>query len=318
MSENENYRLLVEIAYKYYEENLNQSTIAKEYHISRSLVSRYLTKARQLGIVEFVIHDDRFHPHHKIEEQLTKTFGLKNAVCVDSNDNENSQKKRVANAASKYLIREIQPDSIVAIAGGTTINETANSITTLTEYPDVTFVSMVGGLGDENTSLQTNFICDKFASRLKAKSKYLYAPVLVDSKEAKDVFISQTYIKNVLSQAQQADFALLGIGGDPEDSTIATAYRDHINAQGDFAELDIIGDFCYNFIDKYGNLVECEWNRRVITLGVKHIKKIPNVIGIAEGLDKIPSISAVLNAGLIDTLVTDEKTARAILNYSFE
>lgn len=318
MNENENYRLLVDIAYKYYEENLNQSVIAKKLHISRSLVSRYLTKARDLGIVEFVIHDDYFHPHHKIEELLTRNFGLKNAVCVDSNDNEHSQKKRVANAASKYLMREIQPDSTIAIAGGTTINETANSISPLSEYPDVTFVSMVGGLGDENTSLQTNFICDKFATRLKAKSKYLYAPVLVDSQEAKDVFISQTYIKSVLDKAQNADFALLGIGGDPEDSTIATAYRDHIKAQDDFADLDIIGDFCYHFMDKYGNLVESEWNCRVITLGVQHIKEIPNVIGIAEGLNKIPSIWAVLNAGLIDTLVTDEKTAHAILDYSFE
>jgi len=316
MSETENHRLLVEIAYKYYEDHLNQSQIAKEYHISRSLVSRYLTKARELGIVEFVIHDEYFHPHHSIEEQLINTFGLNDAVIVDTNEDKQTQKRRIASAAGKYLTRKLQPDSIVGLAGGTTIHETANAIPTFTEYPNVTFVSMVGGLGDEHTTMQSNFICDKFATRLNAKSKYLYAPVLVDSIEAKEVFLKQTYIKNVMTKAKNADFALLGIGGDPKDSSIATAYRDHLNAQDDFNQSEIIGDLCYNFIDKYGELVECEWNKRVISLGIDHIREIPNVIGIAGGINKVSSISAVLNAKLIDTLVTDEKTAQAILDYS--
>lgn len=318
MNDSRDLRLLVEIAYMYYEENAKQSEIAKKFNISRSLVSRYLTKAKEIGIVEIVIHDEFIHPHYKIEQKLKSKFKLKNVICVNSHDNREDQKKRVANAAGKYLIRQLKSDSVIAIAGGTTINEVANSLTTFTEYPEVTFVSMVGGIGEENKTIQSNFICDKLATKTKGKSMYLYAPVVVDSAEAKEVFINQSYINNVLDSARNADFALLGIAGNPQYSSVANAFRHHLRMQEDFNHLEIVGDLCYNFIDKHGKLVDCEWNKRVISLEIDQIKRIPNVIVVAEGKEKVESIVAVLNASLIDTLVTDEKTAQSVLEYPFE
>ena len=50
-------RLLVEIASLYYEQNKTQEEIAQKMNISRSLVSKFLAKARKEGIIEFTIND---------------------------------------------------------------------------------------------------------------------------------------------------------------------------------------------------------------------------------------------------------------------
>ena len=43
--------------------------------------------------------------------------------------------------------------------------------------------------------------------------------------------------------------------------------------------------------------------------------KIDNVILAAGGLHKVPILAAALRRGFVDTLVTDENTAVALLNY---
>lgn len=311
----ENARMLVDVAYLYYDENKKQSEIAKELNISRSLVSRYLTKAREEGIVQFVIHDEFINPYYKLEQQLKEKFHLNDVICVNSSSNKKIQQQRVATAGGKYLIQHLKNNDIVAVAGGTTINEVANSIKAPAHVSNITFVSIVGGIGEEHRNLQSNFICDQFASKTNGNSKSLYAPVIVDSIDAKNIFVSQSYIKDVLDTAKRADIALLGIGGHPKNSSIAQAYENHLNTQENFNPSEIVGDFCYRFIDKTGNFVDCEWNKRLISLEVDSIKEIPNVIAIAEGAEKLKGVLAVLKANLINTLIIDEESSRELLKY---
>jgi deoxyribonucleoside regulator len=50
-------QLLVKVARMYYLEDKNQSDIAQILGVSRPLVSKYLSDARELGIVKVHIHD---------------------------------------------------------------------------------------------------------------------------------------------------------------------------------------------------------------------------------------------------------------------
>lgn len=312
----EDMKLLVEIAYMYYDEGAKQSEIGKRYNISRSLVSRYLKKAKEYGIVEILIHDEFLHPHYELEQKIKKEFSLKDVICVESTNNRLAQKRRVANAAAKYLLKQLKNYDIVAVTGGTTVDEVANVIISPTSYPNVTFVSMTGGFGGETKHIQANIICEKLATKLGAKAEYLYAPVLVDSYEAKKVFLSQTYIRKVLNTAKNADILLTGIGGFPSYSTLANAHLDQILALTGDQYNNIVGDFCYNFIDEDGNLVDSKWHERVITLNIDEVKAIPNIIVVAEGEEKIKSIYAAIRAELIHVLITDKSTGTGLLEYS--
>ena len=66
-------RFLAKIARLYYLENLTQQNIANKLNISRTKVSRYLTKARKEKIVDIQIN----HPEEdfsKMEYQIEKKY----------------------------------------------------------------------------------------------------------------------------------------------------------------------------------------------------------------------------------------------------
>jgi DNA-binding transcriptional regulator LsrR (DeoR family) len=66
---------LAEIASLYYEESLSQSEIASRTGYSRSMVSRFLTEARQEGLVEIKVH-------HPISRRLDLERELQHNMCL--------------------------------------------------------------------------------------------------------------------------------------------------------------------------------------------------------------------------------------------
>src|SRR5699024_8774114 len=104
-------RLMTKIASLYYEEGETQSTIAKKIGVSRSLISKYLSRCREMGIVEIIIHDD-FHTVSSLENKLEKKFGLREVVCIPTTERNNS-KSQLGVAASDYLLRMIKSDQVV-------------------------------------------------------------------------------------------------------------------------------------------------------------------------------------------------------------
>jgi len=308
----EDSRLLVKVAHMYYEEGATQSQIADEVGVSRSLISKYLSKARDLGIVEIIIHDDKIHPYRQLEGKIERLYGLREVVCIPNLGGESS-KSRLGVAASKYLLRVLKDGQTVGVSAGTTLHEVAKSLTSPHSYPSVTFVPLVGGMGNERVDIHANHIVAQFAESIQAQYKLLHAPVVVDSKEAKEIFMRQNSILNVFELANRSDIAIVGIGGTPEHSTMVKSYlgQDH---KGYFDQGDVVGDICYNFINKSGQAADSSWNEKIITLDLERLKEIPLVVGVACGTEKVQAIKAALEGRLIQVLITDEETAKGLLD----
>jgi DNA-binding transcriptional regulator LsrR (DeoR family) len=296
----------------YYEEGATQSQIADEVGVSRSLISKYLSKARELGIVEIVIHDDKIHPYRQLEGKIERLYSLREVVCIPNLGGESS-KSRLGAAASKYLLRVLKNGQTVGVSAGTTLHEVAKSLTSPQSYPSVTFVPLVGGMGNERMDIHANHIVAQLAESIHAQYKLLHAPVMVDSKEAKEIFMRQNSILNVFELATRSDIAIVGIGGTPEHSTMVNSYlgQDH---KGYFDQGDVVGDICYNFINKNGHAADSSWNEKIITLDLERLKEIPLVVGVACGIEKVKAIKAALEGKLIQVLITDEETAQALLD----
>ena len=64
---------LADVARKYYIEDKKQSDIAKELGVSRPLISRMLTEAKALGLVEITIHDPWQRSAVFLEKALAKS-----------------------------------------------------------------------------------------------------------------------------------------------------------------------------------------------------------------------------------------------------
>lgn len=316
MSYSQDMRLLANIATRYYEDGAKQSDIAKEFNISRSLVSKYLTKAREIGLVEIIIHDEMIHPYKHIEDKIKRKYNLEEVICVAPTEEERL-KKKLGTTAAKYLSRIIQPNQTIGVSAGTTVHEAAENFFSKTKSDNVTFIPLVGGLGQQHSDIQANVVCQIFAKNGRANAVELHAPITVDSLEAKKVFMEQSFIKKVFEQARQVDIAIVGVGGLPVYSTMTKAYLSEKTSElaKDIEREDIVGDICYNFIDENGALVDCLWNERVMSISLADLAKIPKVIGVCGGKDKVESIHAIINGGLINTLITDETTGKMLLDF---
>src|SRR5690554_5239485 len=79
-------RILVKVAYMYYDGNMTQQEIADKLGVSRPSVSRLLQKARQSGVVEIKIsYEGSFA---KLEDALEKKFNLREAIITPTEESE--------------------------------------------------------------------------------------------------------------------------------------------------------------------------------------------------------------------------------------
>lgn len=51
-----------------------------------------------------------------------------------------------------------------------------------------------------------------------------------------------------------------------------------INQEKNDISRQLIGDISYNHFDKDGGLIDCKWNRQLMSLNIDEIKRIPEVI----------------------------------------
>lgn len=312
MSEAENTRLLVEIAHMYYDDQLTQQQIAKRLNMSRSLVSKLLTKAKELGIVEITIRDEGLHPYRTLENQMKRLFGLRDVVLVDTSRSQFA-KKRIAVDAGRYLARKLSKARYVAVSAGRVTKEIAVKFTSSALFPNVTFVPMSGGLGEERWEVQANTVCEYFAHNCGASSMQLHAPIVVDSSEARKVLMKQHFIKDVLEKARNADVAVVGIGSSLQYFELTESYLHGLDKNDEQFKGIIKGDISYNYFDERGKLIDCHWNRQLMSISLDELREIPEVICVAEELEKAESIYIAIKEKLIDTLITDVEVAKKTL-----
>ena len=75
-----------------------------------------------------------------------------------------------------------------------------------------------------------------------------------------------------------------------------------------------VGDICLHYYDKNGTPMLAEDEDPVVSMQLEQLKKCPRVVGLAGGLEKLPSIRGALKGGFLDVLITDRVTAKALLN----
>ncbi len=305
--------LLVRVAHLYYDEELTQQAIAKKLNMSRSLVSKLLAKAKEKGIVKITISDEVNRPHQSLETQLMRLFGLSEVIIVPSDSGADNQ--RLAQEAGRYLSRRLSEVTKVAVSAGRTTREIAEHLSVPKSYFHVTFIPMSGGLSEEYATIEANSVSEVFAMKCGSKSMRLHAPILVDSAQAKEILKKQHFIKNTMDAARTADIALVGIGNTFRYAEIKEAYLHGYNAGELPDSKHIKGDLSYNYFDKNGKAVDNTWNSLLIGLNLEEIRKIPEVICVADEVVKAESIYIAAKSGLIHTLITNEMVAQKVLWY---
>jgi len=306
-------RLLVKIAILYYNEKLTEQEISNRLGISRPSVSRLLKKAFEKGIVEIKINSqDDFT---SLEKEIERRYSLYEVKIVEyKQENNDILKKELGKAAANLLIRYIKNGDIIGVSWGTTIATIPKFLKVNKKYDRTLFLPLVAGLGQANYEIQPNNIAMEFAKAFGARWQLLHAPAIVENINVKDSILSDAMVKKTLNIAENANFAIVGIGGQINTSTILESGYFGINEINELNKVAAVGDICSRFFDINGNpCKKIEINDRIIGITLEQLKNINKVIGIAGGKNKIQAIRSVLKGGYINILVTDSFIAQELL-----
>lgn len=308
--------LITRIAWLYYKEKLTQAEIAEKIFLSRQKVQRYLEKARDLEIIRFTLKHPRVNLLG-IEESLKTKFGLEDAVVIPSSDADaESLRKSFAMGGAYYLERRLNVagDCTLGVGWGNTTAYLADYFEPQSIEGKVNVVSLIGNLM-LNVSMNPFLLGQKIAEKLDAEFYNIWAPAIAQTKERAEAFKSEPWIHDVLDIACRADINLISIG---EVSRSASLFQMGYLSGEDLKRLmgkGAVGDILSRFFDADGNIIDDEVHDRVVGIPLETLRDERKVrIGVAAGSSKIRAIVAAIRQRYLSVLITDENTAREILN----
>lgn len=311
MNELERKRFLAKIAGLYYIEGLTQQKIANKLSISRTKVSRYLTRARKEEIAEIKINypaEDFSNLEYKIENK----FKISECIISSTLDSDETTIKAMSGSLNNLLSRILKDGSYIGIGWGGSLSEMSKYINVM-EKSDIKVVPMIGGLGKTGTGVHTNSVAKNIADRMNGISYMIHSPAVLDNREAKEIVEKDSNVKEIMDMSSKIDTAIIGMSDLGKDSTmIKTGSFD----EKDFKYLEglgVVGDVNLIFIDENGNHIPNKIDERIVRVPLEGMKRIDNVIGVAFGKRKLGVLLGALRGGIINILFTDEETAKEII-----
>lgn len=304
--------LLAEVATLYYRDRLDQAKIAARVGVSRSTVSRMLSEALMTGVVE--IHVRRPLPLvDELNRELVEAFHLRDAQVLDTQPRADTVLARVGQLAARYLDTTLSDGDVLAISWGTGVRAVAEGLEPRVDRA-VEVIQMLGGAGSHDPEVDGAELARRLANLFGGRCRFLNAPLIVDDESIAAALLRQRSIRETLAAAAHADIAVVGIGAlVPEVSSLLRAGYLNSRSLARMRRQGAVGDVCGHMFTGDGELVDTELTRRIVSIDVAALRGIPRVVGVSAGAAKAEAVLGALRARLVNVLVTDDQTARAVL-----
>jgi len=243
-----------------------------------------------------------------LAERIRSHFGLKEVIIVPGNSDDSIlAKKELGRAGAAALRKVVQPNDVIAVAGGSTMAGIADSLIASAAFRGTWFLPARGGLG-EHVELQANSIASTMAKRTGGQYRLLHVPDHL-SEEAYQSLIQEPNIRELIAIIRKARIVVHGIG---DAMVMATRRNVDVSVKDSLAQEGALAEAFGYYFDNSGSVVH---NIPTVGLRLEDIRETELVIGVAGGRSKGEAIAAVLRFGHEDILVTDEAAAEQILNY---
>jgi deoxyribonucleoside regulator len=309
----ENLEFLARVASLYYEEGLTQQRISEALGYSRSAISRFLSAAREAGVVEIFVH----HPLQRdleLEAQLRSTFDLEIVRVLKGYNWEYSRMLPLLGSLGARLVEErVRDGMLLGVSWGTAVYEVASALRP-PHLPNLTVIQMIGALGTPDPQIDGGELARSFARAFGGRYRIFPAPALVESPQVRQAMMKERPIRDTLALARKVDIAILGIG--TTDLAMSSFIRAEYLTPDEIREIaaaGAVGDICAVHFDIQGNVLDIPIAERVVGVSDADIFRIPFRLAVAGGGIKAPAILGALRSKLISALVTDDLAARSVL-----
>jgi DNA-binding transcriptional regulator LsrR (DeoR family) len=307
-----NDRLVIKICQLYYEENLSQKAISQKLFVSRPQISRMLAYAREAGIVTIRINNP-YAEEDRLESALVKKYKLRTVQVVNTfSKGEHEAREIIGQNAGRRVACYLSCHKIIGIMSGKSVFHVINNALAAHDH-NLVFVSLVGGMGSAGAEWHANYMAQGLAEKTGGTAYLLHAPLIMRNENAKKNLEHEEGIRHIFDLAGSCEVIFAGIG---QIDAGATLIESGILNQDDLAFLKQAGAAAAVgaiFLNKKGQVLDNEFTRRFIGIGVRQLQACPNVVAIAFGREKTGAIDASLRSSLIHELITNVDTARALL-----
>ena len=302
--------ILVRAAWLYYKDRLTQAEIAERLFVSRATVGRLLDAARDEGIVRFEISADHLAAF-ELSGRVRERYGLADAIVVpraSSADDADRANKRVAAAGAEYVKRFLKPGAVIGVGWGDTVTRVLLALPR-SSLEGVTIATVAGGINAytrQISALSTNGVNEHL--------RVIPAPLIASSATIAAALRQDASVTSVLRLAEGAAATLTGIGS--SRTVAASSVRSGLFSQeqvDEFRAMGAVGDMLGEWFDATGAALVGAASDRKIGMSIDQLRRMPNVVGVAGGPDKVEAIAGVLRGGYLDVLVTDEDVADLLL-----
>lgn len=295
-------------AWLYYTHGLRQDEVARRLDISRASVATYLRRARETGIVTITTSTQLFAADVRAR-RVEDAFGLAGVWVVP--EAEPALATEIPAVAASVFLSLAASGQKIGIAWGRTVYAIADAMS-YADLQGVTVVQLCGNLGAPY-SYRPDQCTMEIARRLNASGLNFYAPLVLSSERLARELRAEPVIREQLADIADCDLALYSVGTVDEEAHVVKCGAVTAGEILALREQGAAGVIAGQVIDSHGGLLDCDYNRRVISADFSALRQIGRRLVVVQESAKLEPLRAALAGGFATHLVLSQGMADAIL-----
>lgn len=303
----EKQKKLAYVAQKYYIEDQKQSDIARDLGVSRPLISRMLSEARELGIVEITIHEPGAR-EARLLERLQLSSSIRGGILVEDGASDDATNRLLSQGAVE-LLRQLGVRRL-GVGWGYLIGQL---VSWLEENPQpnstiTDICPLVGNASIPARNYQSNENVRLMAQQMGATPHFLYLPALPESLEEKQLLCSTEVYRQIQQQWERLDTALVNIGDYPSSPDFASLVRYGNLLQQQRA----CGRMLIYYFNEDGFIIQSEQDF-AIQIPIDILKRCPNIIGVCSANTSAKALRGALKSGFFTHIAARAELIKTLL-----
>lgn len=299
--------LMVGVARLHYLDGLTRVEIAERLAISRFKVTRLLEAALSSGVVTITIRPPGLD-ESELSSGLVSRFGLGAARVIPlPSPAPDVLGDRLGQLGATHLGEIVTPTDVLGFDAGRTVSHIADHLTSLPACDTVQLSGLAGSV--QQTGLD---ILRRVTSISGGTAHPLYAPMLAVDAASAAALRQEPVTASTIEQYDHVTIAVVSVGSwNPPVSQVYDRLDPRLRR--DLLAAGVVAETCALMFDAHGRPVTTLDDRR-LGISLDALRRIPNVVAVAGGVEKVAAIRALMQAGLVNTLVTDGAAARRLLD----
>ncbi|MCX5496722.1 sugar-binding transcriptional regulator [Kaistia dalseonensis] len=289
-----------------------QDEIARKLNISRPTAQRLVSLALSEKLITFRL-DHPIAACMELAARLTERYGLQHCQIVPADPTSESSSVGIAEAAASLLEQKLRGTEpiVVGLGTGRSLRAAVEQVPRL-NCQHHRLVSLVGHISMEGSASFFDVLA-RLSDLVQAPHYPMPLPVVMPSRAERDQLIALHPVQRLRELAADADMTLVGIGRLDENAPL---YIDGFISTGELAELQrlgAVGEVTGWAFDAAGRIIDGGTNHRLTSVP-RPVPATGLVVAVAMGLSKALAIRAALRGGIVNGLITNETTAKTLLD----